>query len=65
VLQSVPQKADSFSNDELVCALDPKCGPEREMIRRRGIPISQPVLSRETAPSPYFNNITFNSTRPI
>jgi len=58
--QSAPQQADSFSNDELVCALNPKCGAERVMIRRRGINISQPELSRRTAPSPYFNNITFN-----
>jgi outer membrane protein OmpA-like peptidoglycan-associated protein len=58
--QSAPQQADSFSNDELVCALNPKCGAERVMIRRRGINISQPELSRHTAPSPYFNNVTFN-----
>jgi outer membrane protein OmpA-like peptidoglycan-associated protein len=58
--QSAPQQADSFSNDELVCALNPKCGAERVMIRRRGIAISQPELSRHAAPSPYFNNITFN-----
>jgi outer membrane protein OmpA-like peptidoglycan-associated protein len=59
--QSAPQQADSFSNDELVCALNPKCGPERVMIRRRGITISQPELSRQTVvPSPYFNNITFD-----
>jgi outer membrane protein OmpA-like peptidoglycan-associated protein len=58
--QSAPQQADSFSNDELVCALNPKCGAERVVIRRRGINISQPELSRHTAPSPYFNNITFN-----
>jgi OOP family OmpA-OmpF porin len=58
--QSAPQQADSLSNDELVCALNPKCGAERVMIRRRGITISQPELSRRTAPSPYFNNITFD-----
>jgi outer membrane protein OmpA-like peptidoglycan-associated protein len=58
--QSAPQQADSFSNDELVCALNPKCGAERVMIRRRGIIISKPESSRQTAPSPYFNNITFN-----
>jgi outer membrane protein OmpA-like peptidoglycan-associated protein len=58
--QSAPQQADSFSNDELVCALNPKCGAERVVIRRRGINISQPELSRHTAPSPYFNNVTFN-----
>jgi outer membrane protein OmpA-like peptidoglycan-associated protein len=58
--QSAPQQADSFSNDELVCALNPKCGAERVIIRRRGIAISQPELSRRTAAAPYFNNITFN-----
>jgi outer membrane protein OmpA-like peptidoglycan-associated protein len=58
--QSAPQQADSFSNDELVCALNPKCGPENVIIRRRGITISQPELSRQAAPSPYFNNITFD-----
>jgi outer membrane protein OmpA-like peptidoglycan-associated protein len=59
--QSVPpQQADSFSNEELVCALNPKCGADRVMIRRRGITISQPELSRRTAPAPYFNNITFD-----
>lgn len=57
--QSAPQQADNFSNDELVCALNPNCGPERVMIRRRGITIVQPELSKRTAPSPYFNNITF------
>jgi outer membrane protein OmpA-like peptidoglycan-associated protein len=60
MFQSAPQQADSFSNDELVCALNPKCGAERVMIRRRGITISEPALSRRPAPSPYFNNITFN-----
>jgi outer membrane protein OmpA-like peptidoglycan-associated protein len=58
--QSAPQPADNFSDDELVCALNPKCGPERVVIRRRGITISQPEASRHAAPSPYFNNITFN-----
>lgn len=58
--QSAPQQADSFSNDELVCALNPKCGAEHVMIRRRGINISQPESSKRTVPSPYFNNITFN-----
>lgn len=58
--QSAPQQADSFSNDELVCALNPQCGADRVMIRRRGITISQPELSRQRAASPYFNNITFN-----
>jgi outer membrane protein OmpA-like peptidoglycan-associated protein len=58
--QSAPQQADSLSNDELVCALNPKCGAERVMIRRRGITISKPESSRQTAPSPYFNNITFS-----
>jgi outer membrane protein OmpA-like peptidoglycan-associated protein len=58
--QPAPQQADSFSNDELVCALNPKCGAEHVMIRRRGINISQPELSKRTVPSPYFNNITFN-----
>jgi outer membrane protein OmpA-like peptidoglycan-associated protein len=58
--QSAPQQADSFSNDELVCALNPKCGAEGVMIRRRGITISQPEASGRTAASPYFNNITFN-----
>jgi outer membrane protein OmpA-like peptidoglycan-associated protein len=58
--QSAPQQADSFSNDELVCALNPKCGAERVMVRRRGITISQPESTRRTAPSPYFNNVTFN-----
>jgi outer membrane protein OmpA-like peptidoglycan-associated protein len=58
--QSAPQQADSFSNDELVCALNPKCGAERVMIRRRGITISQPEASRRTALPSYFNNITFN-----
>ena len=58
--QSAPQQADSFSNDELVCALNPKCGAEHVMIRRRGITISEPELSRRSAPPPYFNNITFN-----
>jgi outer membrane protein OmpA-like peptidoglycan-associated protein len=58
--QSAPQQADSFSNDELVCALNPKCGADHIMIRRRGITISDPESSRRTAPSPYFNNITFN-----
>ena len=58
--QSAPQQADNFSNDELVCALNPKCGAERVKIRRRGINISQPELSRHAAPPPYFNNITFN-----
>jgi outer membrane protein OmpA-like peptidoglycan-associated protein len=58
--QSAPQQADSFSNEELVCALNPNCGADRVMIRRRGITISQPELSRRTAPAPYFNNITFD-----
>jgi outer membrane protein OmpA-like peptidoglycan-associated protein len=58
--QPAPQQADGFSNDELVCALNPKCGAERVMIRRRGINISQPELSKRTAPLPYFNNITFD-----
>jgi outer membrane protein OmpA-like peptidoglycan-associated protein len=58
--QSAPQQADRFSNDELVCALNPQCGPERVMIRRRGIIINERELSRRTAPPPYFNNITFN-----
>jgi outer membrane protein OmpA-like peptidoglycan-associated protein len=58
--QSVPQRADSFSNEELVCALNPNCGADRVMIRRRGITISQPELSRRTPPPPYFNNITFD-----
>jgi outer membrane protein OmpA-like peptidoglycan-associated protein len=58
--QSAPQQADSFSDQELVCALNPKCGADRVMIRRRGITISQPELSRRTAPAPYFNNITFD-----
>jgi outer membrane protein OmpA-like peptidoglycan-associated protein len=59
--QSVPpQQADSFTNEELVCALNPKCGADRVMIRRRGITISQPELPRRTAPAPYFNNITFD-----
>src|SRR5262249_17750003 len=58
--QSAPQQADSFSNDELVCALNPKCGAER-VIRRRGITISQPESTRgAVAPPPFFNNITFN-----
>jgi len=58
--QSAPQRADSFTNEELVCALNPKCGADRVMIRRRGITISQPEPSRRAAPPPYFNNITFN-----
>lgn len=58
--QSAPQQADSFSNDELVCALNPKCGADRVIIRRRGITISQPESSRRTAPPPFFNNITFD-----
>jgi outer membrane protein OmpA-like peptidoglycan-associated protein len=59
--QSAPQQADSFSNEELVCALNPKCGADRVMIRRRGITVSQPEPSRRTAPPPpYFNNITFD-----
>jgi outer membrane protein OmpA-like peptidoglycan-associated protein len=59
--QSAPQQADNFSNDELVCALNPKCGPERVLIRRRGINISQPESPvRTPPPSPYFNNVTFN-----
>src|SRR5215470_14257842 len=58
--QSAPQQADSLSNDELVCALNPKCGAEHVMIRRRGITISESELSRRPAPPPYFNNITFN-----
>src|SRR5215469_9417063 len=58
--QSAPQQADSFSNDELVCALNPKCGAERVKIRRRGITISQPESSRRTAPPDYFNNVTFD-----
>lgn len=57
--QSAPQQADSFSNDELVCALNPKCGADHVMIRRRGITIKDPESSNRTAPSPYFNNITF------
>jgi outer membrane protein OmpA-like peptidoglycan-associated protein len=58
--QSAPQQADSFSNDELVCALNPKCGAERVVIRRRGITISQSELAKSAASSPFFNNITFN-----
>lgn len=58
--QSAPQRADSFNNDELVCALNPKCGADHVMIRRRGITISEPASSRRTAPAPYFNNITFD-----
>jgi outer membrane protein OmpA-like peptidoglycan-associated protein len=58
--QSATQQADSFSNDELVCVLNPKCGAERVMIRRRGITISQSEIPKRTPPSPYFNNITFN-----
>jgi outer membrane protein OmpA-like peptidoglycan-associated protein len=58
--QSVPQQADSFSNEELVCALNPKCGADSVVIRRRGITITQPEGSTRTASPPYFNNITFN-----
>jgi outer membrane protein OmpA-like peptidoglycan-associated protein len=63
--QSAPQQADSFNKDELVCALNPKCGADRVISRRkimhRGITISQPESPRSTAaPPPYFNNITFN-----
>jgi outer membrane protein OmpA-like peptidoglycan-associated protein len=60
--QSAPGQADSFNNDELVCALNPKCGPERVVIRRRGITIAPTEASTRTAPasSPYFNNITFD-----
>ena len=58
--QSVPQQADSFSSEELVCALNPKCGADRVMIRRRGITITQPESSARTASAPYFNNITFD-----
>jgi outer membrane protein OmpA-like peptidoglycan-associated protein len=58
--QSVPQQADSFSSEELVCALDPKCGADRVMIRRRGITITQPDSAPRTASPPYFNNITFD-----
>jgi OmpA-OmpF porin, OOP family len=58
--QSVPQQADSFSSEELVCALDPKCGADRVMIRRRGITITQPESSPRTASPPYFNDITFD-----
>jgi outer membrane protein OmpA-like peptidoglycan-associated protein len=58
--QSVPQQADSFSSEELVCALNPKCGADRVMIRRRGITITQPESSARTASPPYFNNITFD-----
>jgi outer membrane protein OmpA-like peptidoglycan-associated protein len=57
---AAPQQADSFTNDELVCALNPKCGAERVMIRRRGLVISKPESLKRAAPSPYFNNITFN-----
>jgi outer membrane protein OmpA-like peptidoglycan-associated protein len=58
--QSAPQQADSFTNEELVCALNPKCGADRVMIRRRGITISQPESSARSAPPAYFNNITFD-----
>jgi outer membrane protein OmpA-like peptidoglycan-associated protein len=58
--QAVPQQADSFSSDELVCALDPKCGADRVMIRRRGITITPPESAPRAASPPYFNNITFD-----
>ncbi len=56
--QSAPQQADSFTTDELVCALDPKCGSERVVRRRRGLKITEGDPPSRIAP-PFFNNITF------
>jgi outer membrane protein OmpA-like peptidoglycan-associated protein len=56
--QPVPQQADSFTADELVCALDPKCGSEHVIRRRRGLKITEAETPTRIAPA-FFNNITF------
>ena len=56
--QPAPQQADSFTPDELVCALDPKCGSEVVRRRRRGLTITEPDAPTRIA-APFFNNITF------
>ena len=56
--QSAPRRADSFTGDELVCALNPKCGSDHVIRRRRGLRIDVTEPPTQSAP-PFFNNITF------
>jgi outer membrane protein OmpA-like peptidoglycan-associated protein len=50
--QTVPQKGDSFTTDELVCAFDPGCRSESG----RSLTLRDPETPGRTA---FFNNITF------
>src|SRR5581483_7953649 len=55
-----PVQADSFSRDELVCALNPQCGGERAMIRHRGLVPDNPGTEPGRSAPPFFNSITFD-----